>query len=93
MAFNYLELRTLQLRITYAEANVQAQQETMQITLDRFNAGLVSQLDITQAESNLASTEARIPPLRAGQTAALNRLAVLLGETPGVLDAELNAPE
>jgi NodT family efflux transporter outer membrane factor (OMF) lipoprotein len=64
----------------------------LQITIDRFNAGLVSQLDITQAESNLASTEARIPPLRAGLTATLNRLAVLLGESPGVLDAELNTP-
>jgi NodT family efflux transporter outer membrane factor (OMF) lipoprotein len=92
VAFNYLELRTLQLRITYAEANVLAQRETLQITIDRFNAGLVSRLDITQAESNLASTEARIPPLRAGLTAALNRLAVLLGESPGVLDAELNKP-
>lgn len=33
-----------------------------------------------------------IPPLRAGLTAALNRLAVLLGEVPGALDAELNTP-
>ena len=93
VAFNYLELRTLQLRLNYAAANVLAQRETLQITVDRFDAGLVSQLDITQAESNLASTEARIPPLRAGQTAALNRLAVLLGASPGVLDGELNAPD
>jgi NodT family efflux transporter outer membrane factor (OMF) lipoprotein len=89
VAFSYLELRTLQLRIDYAEANVRLQQETLQITHDRFDAGLVSQLDITQAESNLANTEARIPSLRAGATAALNRLAVLLGEAPGTLDAEL----
>lgn len=89
VALNYIELRALQARIIYAEANARAQRETMQITIDRFQAGLVSQLDITQAESNLASTEARIPPLRAGRTGALNRLAVLLGDTPGSLNAEL----
>ena len=91
VAFNYLELRTLQLRIDYAETNVRLQQETLQITHDRFDAGLVSQLDITQAESNLANTEAQIPTLRAGAIGALNRLAVLLGVTPGTLNEELNA--
>ena len=89
VSLSYIELRALQARINYAAANVRAQQETLQITRDRFAAGLVSQLDITQAESNLASTEAQIPPLRAGLTAALNRLAVLLGEAPGSLNQEL----
>lgn len=89
VAINYISLRALQRRIVYAEANAQAQRETMQITIDRFNAGLVSQLDIAQAESNLASTEARIPRFRARQTAALNRLAVLLGESPGAVNQEL----
>jgi NodT family efflux transporter outer membrane factor (OMF) lipoprotein len=90
VALNYIELRALQARINYAVANVRAQRDTLQITRDRFEAGLVSQLDITQAESNLANTEAQIPPLRAGLTGALNRLAVLLGETPGSLNAELS---
>jgi NodT family efflux transporter outer membrane factor (OMF) lipoprotein len=89
VALNYLELRALQERIAYAEANAEAQRETMQITIDRFEAGLVSRLDITQAESNLANTEAAIPQLRAALTGARNRLAVLLGEAPGALDAEL----
>ena len=92
VALSYVELRALAARVNYAEANVEAQRETMQITRDRFDAGLVSQLDITQAESNLANTEAQIPPLRAGMSGALNRLAVLLGEVPGTLNAELLVP-
>jgi NodT family efflux transporter outer membrane factor (OMF) lipoprotein len=88
---NYLELRSLQERLAYAEANIEIQQETLQITRDRFDAGLVSRLDITQAESNLANTEAQIPPLRTGVVRALNRLAVLLGGFPGSLDAELTS--
>ena len=89
VALSYVELRAFQTRIRYAVANVAAQRETMQITRDRFDAGLVSQLDITQAESNLANTEAQIPPLRAGRIGAMNRLAVLLGEVPGSLNVEL----
>jgi outer membrane protein TolC len=89
VALSYIELTALQARINYAVANVRAQRDTLQITRDRFTAGLVSQLDITQAESNLANTEAQIPPLRAGLTASLNRLAVLLRETPGSLNQEL----
>ena len=90
VGLNYFELRSLQERLAYAEANILIQRETLQITKDRFDAGLVSQLDITQAESNLANTEAQVPPLRAGLVRTLNRLAVLLGEYPGSLDGELS---
>ena len=93
VARNYVDLRTLQARIDYTRANVEMQRETLQLTRDRFGAGLVSALDIAQAESNLASTEARIPTLEARLTAALNRLAVLLGEAPGDLHAELERSE
>ena len=42
--------------------------------------------DVTQAESNLANSEAAIPRLEASLQAAVNRLAVLLGEPPGAVD-------
>ncbi|UCF69280.1 MAG: efflux transporter outer membrane subunit [Acidobacteriota bacterium] len=89
VALNYVDVRTLQARIELAEANVETQMETLQLTQDRFDAGLVSALDIAQAESNLASTEARIPALESSLIAARNRIAVLLGEAPGELDDEL----
>lgn len=89
VARNYVNLRTLERRLFYAHANVEIQRETLQLTTDRFNAGLVSALDIAQAESNLASSESAIPTLEAGAIAATFRLAVLLGEHPGSLDDEL----
>ena len=49
----------------------------------------MSALDVAQAQSNLASSKARIPLLETGLTVALNRVAVLLGEVPGELDDEL----
>jgi outer membrane protein TolC len=41
---------------------------------------------------NLSLTEAEAPPLRIALRAAYNRLAVLLGEEPGTLDASLATP-
>jgi multidrug efflux system outer membrane protein len=92
VASAYVDLRTFQKRISFAEANAQAQRSSLQLTRDRYRAGLTSALDVRQAESNLAQTEARIPLLEVGRQTSLNRLAVLLGVAPGALDDELGTP-
>ncbi len=92
VAANYVGVRTLQLRVEYAESNVEAQKDTLQLTQDRFDAGLTSLRDVTQAESNLATTQATIPALEAELEAAINRLAVLLGKAPGEVDYLLADP-
>jgi NodT family efflux transporter outer membrane factor (OMF) lipoprotein len=86
---NYVESAAFQARLALTNDNIEAQRESLQLTRDRFDAGLTSALDVAQAESNLATTEARIPPLQTQLNAALTRLAVLLGETPGSLHEEL----
>ncbi len=90
---NYVEIRSLQARLAFAHANVQAQRESLQLTRDRFAAGLTSALDVSEAESNLGTSESEIPLLETALNAALNRLAVLLGEPPGSLHDELSEPE
>jgi NodT family efflux transporter outer membrane factor (OMF) lipoprotein len=89
-ALAYLSVRTAQERLRIAQANVSAQEGTLQLTKDRFDAGLVSALDVTQAESNLANTYSLIPVIERDLNEGLNRLAVLLGENPGALHAELD---
>jgi NodT family efflux transporter outer membrane factor (OMF) lipoprotein len=86
VAANYVEIRTLQQRIQYGSANVEAQASSLQLTRDRFDAGLTSLTDVTQAEYNLANSQAAIPRLEARLAAATNRLAVLLGKPPGAVD-------
>ncbi len=86
IASNYVALRTLQERIRYGRANVEAQASSLQLTRDRFDAGLSPLTDVTQAEYNLANSQAAIPRLEAGVQAAVNRLAVLLGKPPGAVD-------
>jgi multidrug efflux system outer membrane protein len=88
----YLDVRTFQQRIEYAENNVRTQQGSLRLTRDRNRAGLASDLDVRQAELNLASTESFIPTLRIGLTLAINRLGVLVGQHPTALRAELATP-
>jgi multidrug efflux system outer membrane protein len=90
-ALNYVELRNGQERVRIARANIELQARTLELTENQFRAGLVSQLDVAQARTNLESSRATLPPLEAGQREARNRLAVILGVFPGTLDAELEA--
>jgi len=89
-ALAYLNVRTAQERLRIAHANVKGQENTLQLTQDRFDSGLVSALDVSQAESNLANTYSLIPVIERDLNEGLNRLAVLLGENPGALHAELD---
>jgi len=93
VAVNYVTVREQQERLRLARANVDGQESTLRLTRDRFDAGLVSGLDIAQAESVLAATRSLIPVLERNRQIALNRLAVLLGTTPGALDDELAAED
>lgn len=85
----YVDARAFQTRLDFANQNVAAQENSLELTRDRFNAGLTSALDVAQAEQNLAQTKSTIPVLEIGLEASLNRLAVLLGEAPGSLHDEL----
>ena len=85
VATSYVDVRAFQERLRFAHANVEGQEDTLRLTRDRFDAGLVSALDVAQAESNLANTKALIPSLELQQELALNRLAVLLGTNPGAV--------
>jgi NodT family efflux transporter outer membrane factor (OMF) lipoprotein len=90
VAANYINLRALQTRLVIARDNLATQQETLQITRWRAQAGLVSSLDLEQAISATAQTEAQLPALQTGVTQALNALAVLTGQAPGALATALS---
>ncbi len=92
IANTYTEVRTLQARIRFASGNVTSQRGTLRVARDRVRAQLAPELDVRQAQLNVASTEAFVPRLQANLTRAMNRLGVLLGQRPSALHAEL-APE
>ncbi len=83
VASSYVEYRTIQRRISIAKSNISKQAESVKITSGRKEAGLAPQIDVSQAESNLATSRALIPQLQTQLAATTNRLAVLLGRYPG----------
>ena len=93
VARNYFLLRGAQTRLDVAHRNLGSQQQSEGLTQLRYEAGRGDQLDVERARARLMATEATIPPLEAAEKQAMYRLAVLLGERPGALDAELVAVE
>lgn len=92
VGMSYVEVRMTQQRLAIANENAARQRETLALTRDRFEAGLTSELDVAQAESNLAGTLAQIPALDIDLAFALNRLAVLLAQDPGSLNDRVGQP-
>ena len=90
VAKNYIDLRGLQRRLAVAQANLNAQLETLDLTKIRFQAGLASDLDIAQAEAQVNSIAAQIPALESLLKQAAYRLDLLLGSRPGSLWEELS---
>jgi outer membrane protein, multidrug efflux system len=85
----YLTLRTLQQRIATAEAEVARQQRSLRLVGARVRGGLVTGQDLAQQQSQLATAQSAIPPLKAQADAQIHALGVLTGEVPEALIAEL----
>ena len=91
VAANYVQYRTVEQRIAYAQENVRIQQKILELATARFKGGQTSELDVNQAQSDLSNTEALIPRLRISLRDANNRLCVLLGTPPENLQQRLGA--
>jgi multidrug efflux system outer membrane protein len=85
VAKNYIDLRGFQRRLAVARANLKAQQDTLELTRIRFQAGLTSDLDVAQAEAQASTTTAQIPTLESALKQAAYSLDLLLGLSPGAL--------
>jgi NodT family efflux transporter outer membrane factor (OMF) lipoprotein len=82
IATNYIAIRTLQAQIQVAQSNIVVQTESLRIANAQFHAGQTSLLDVEQAQTQLGTTEATLPSLRAQLGVQQDALAVLLGLTP-----------
>ncbi len=90
VATTYIDVRTLQAQIAAARRNIALQEETLGLTNARLDFDLASELEVRQAETNLATTESLLPALEAGLATAIYRLSVLVGEQPGALKGALS---
>ena len=91
VAANYIALRGLQARGSIARSNLATQQETLQISNWRLQAGLTTSLVTEQARAAVEQTAAQIPLLESSLAQTRHALAVLTGQPPAALDAVLAA--
>jgi multidrug efflux system outer membrane protein len=91
VAVDYLQLRGAQARLSIARSNLTSQQETVQITDWRLQAGLVTSLELAQARTAAEQTQAQIPALETSVGQTRHALAALTDQAPDAMQAALDA--
>lgn len=89
IARQYLALRGVQKRLSIASENKAIAERLLQLTQSRQVHGVATRFDMASARAQLATVEALLPQLRDQQNVLLNALALLVGEPPRSLDAQL----
>ena len=85
IAQTYFTVRSLDAQIIVSEGTLKAAADSLDIARKRAQAGVVSDLDVNQADSNRAQIAAQIKDLRRSRAVAAHQLGVLAG----ALDLEL----
>jgi len=85
VALNYVQLRGYQQQILVAQKNLKSMQDTALITRQKAKAGFNCDLDIANADANVATTEATIPVFETSAKQSIYALSVLLARPPADL--------
>jgi len=93
VARTYFELRGAQEELAVALNNAKNQDESLQLTEVRLEAGSGTEFDTARARAQLESTRARVPALEVAIANACHRLAVLDGQMPSELLQRLMRPQ
>jgi NodT family efflux transporter outer membrane factor (OMF) lipoprotein len=89
LANDYLTLRAYQARIALGKAELERQQDLLALIKARRSTGFVTELDVNQQSTLVATAAAQIPQLDAETQVSMHAIGVLLGEPPEVLEQEL----
>jgi NodT family efflux transporter outer membrane factor (OMF) lipoprotein len=91
VARNYVELRGIQDQQRIATDDVAAGADLLKLTEYRAAGGLVTDLDVQRQRGRLAEARSRVPQLQQQESQVINALALLLGEQPRALQAQLSS--
>lgn len=89
LATAYINLRTYQTQLEVARQNLESQQQIVGLTTTRFNTGLASRLDVSQAQSLYLQTLATLPGIETAIRNYINSVSVLTGEYSDSLQRQL----
>ncbi|HEV8255293.1 MAG TPA: efflux transporter outer membrane subunit, partial [Vicinamibacteria bacterium] len=82
----YFDLVALDRQLVIARETLDSRRESARLQRLRFQAGTISQLDLAQAEAEVAATEAAVPVLERQARQTEDLLAVLLGRMGGTVE-------
>jgi multidrug efflux pump len=82
VAENYFSLRELDAEIATVNQTVDLRHEQVRLVRSRYEGGISSELDVAQAETELATTEAEVASLGQQRDHLENAIAVLIGQNP-----------
>ncbi|WP_122565579.1 efflux transporter outer membrane subunit [Pseudomonas viridiflava] len=89
VARTYLQLRGTQAQLDIAQQNRAIAERTLGLAESRERNGVATRFETASARAQLATIKALLPDLAQRRNAQMNALALLMGEPPRALDAQL----
>jgi len=85
LAADYFELRGLDAQKAILDSNAASYEKALQLTVNRHNQGVVSGIDVAQAETQLFTTRAQSTELDVQRAQFEHAIAILIGKPPALL--------
>ena len=83
VAASYVDIRALDKQLAITRSTAESRKATLDLFQQRFDNGIISEVDLSQAESEYEDALARIPDIERAIGQTENALSVLLGRDPG----------
>jgi NodT family efflux transporter outer membrane factor (OMF) lipoprotein len=83
LAQTYFSLRAAELQVALLERSVSAYQRSLELTQNRYTAGIASAADVAQAQTQLKSTQAQAVEANSTRAQLEHALATLVGKPSG----------
>jgi multidrug efflux system outer membrane protein len=80
LAVDYFSLRSLEAESDLVQRTIETYRLSLELTRNRRKGGVVSDLDVSQAETQLRTTESVLPALRLQRARLLHAIATLCGQ-------------
>jgi len=91
LASDYFGLHGLDGQKQLLDTTVSAYEKALQLTINRYNQGIASQVDVVQAQTQLETARAQSIALGEQRAVYEHAIAVLIGEPPAVLNIPVAA--
>ena len=89
IANGYLLLRDLDNRLDISEKTLELWQERLDVVQTRFDAGMVNEVDLNQAQIQVYQAEAQVQAFDRLRGQTENAISILIGDLPGDIDRGL----